>query len=296
MERFFQLSDIQFLFDAFRTAIGGVGWFVLAYMACILFFFIIGRKFLNVAFVYPLAFMAVTIFNPFLIVPIGELIGLTSRIRRIFWLLPVNLVLAFAFTSVCMIEPRKSYLSDPPAPTTHQRRLNRFRRCGAAALIVVFIAAAGTPVISNMHLLQNIYKVDNTLIAISSFLEEDSDETGLAKVVLYSDTALLELREYDPSIESALRRSDLLTYSPDITDETVIQETITSKQWLHVLALVSRFEVEVDTSAFRKAMKKRGANYIIMQCDAGMGDYYESAGYSLAAEIGVFNIYRKNVA
>ncbi|MCD7745279.1 MAG: hypothetical protein LUI13_08390 [Lachnospiraceae bacterium] len=294
MERFFQLSNIQFLFDSFRTAIGGIEWFVLAYVACILFFFVIGRKFLNAAFVYPLAFMAVTIFNPFLIVPIGEMIGLTSRIRRIFWLLPVNLVLAFAFTSICTIAPRKSYLSDPPAPTTHQRRLNRFRRCGAAVLIVVFVAAAGTPVLSNMHLLQNIYKVDNTLIAISSFLEEDSEETGLAKVVLYSDTALLELREYDPSIESVLRRSDLLTYSPDISDETVISQTVESREWLHVLALVSRYEVEVDSSAFQKAMNKRGANYIIMQCDAGMGDYYEAAGYSLAAEIGVFDIYRRD--
>ncbi|MCD7736480.1 MAG: hypothetical protein LUI07_05905 [Lachnospiraceae bacterium] len=292
MGRFFQISDIVFLFDAFRSAIDGIEWFVLAYFACIVCFFVIGHKFLNAAFVYPFAFMAVTVFNPFLIVPVAELISLTSRIRRIFWLMPVNLVLAYVFASVCTIAPRKSYLTSPPAPTTRQKRSNYVRRLAAAACIVVFIILAGAPVIPHLHRLQNIYKVDNTLIAISDFLEEDSAENGLEKVALYSDTALLELREYDPSIESALRRSDMLTYSPNLEDEEAVQEAISSASSLQILSLVSRFQVEADTDIFKKAAKKYSVSYIIMQCDAGMGDYYTKAGYSLATSIGAFDIYR----
>ena len=97
MGNLFELSHIQFLFDMIRSAVGGIEWFVLAYFICVALYFIIGREHLSPVFVYPVGFMLLTIFNPFLIVPLSEVIGLTTRIRRLFWLLPVNLMLMRPF-------------------------------------------------------------------------------------------------------------------------------------------------------------------------------------------------------
>ena len=145
----FQLSHIQFFFDNFRSAISGVEWFVAVYIVCILCFFIVGKQYLNTAFVYPLAFMAVTVFNPFLIVPLSEVIGLTTRIRRLFWLLPVNLVLAFSFTWLCT-RPGRQLL-----------------KIGAAVCCIGFIVTAGTSVRPYLRMPQNIYKTSDIILEIS---------------------------------------------------------------------------------------------------------------------------------
>ena len=91
----------------FRTAFGGIEWFLIAYFVCLAGFFVIGKERLSLGFLYPFLFMLLTIFNPFFIVPLAAKIGLTTRIRRLFWLLPVNLVLAYAFTMLCTLRMKK---------------------------------------------------------------------------------------------------------------------------------------------------------------------------------------------
>ena len=97
MSSIFQFSNVTFLYEMFRTAFGGIEWFLIAYFVCLAGFFVIGKERLSLGFLYPFLFMLLTIFNPFFIVPLAAKIGLTTRIRRLFWLLPVNLVLAYAY-------------------------------------------------------------------------------------------------------------------------------------------------------------------------------------------------------
>ncbi|MCD7884582.1 MAG: hypothetical protein LUI87_12885 [Lachnospiraceae bacterium] len=301
MKQIFQLSNVQFLYNAFRTAIKGVEWFVLAYFICIIMILNLGRKEWKDVFARPLVFMAVTIYNPFLIVPVAELINLTTRIRRIFWLMPVNLVLAFVLTAVCTAAPGEYALLSRKKWSENsllsrfcvKKQASRIIRYGIVVCMVLLITALGTSVIPNLHMTQNRYKVDSALVTISDYLEKDTAATGLDKVVLYSDTLLLELREFDPSIESALRRDELLTYSPDLEDEEAIQETVNSKSWLKILALVSRFQVQVDMESFQNAMDQYGVNYIIMIPNEEMDAYYTEAGYPLATKIGAFAVYRR---
>lgn len=270
----FSLSNFTVLYDAFRTAIGGVEWFVLAYSICLACFFIIGKDYMNDGFVYPLFFMILTIFNPFLIVPVSEIIGLLPRIRRLFWLLPVNLTLAFVFTCA-VFAPKKKYL-----------------RPLAAACISAGVIFLGSCAIPYFHMPENIYKVSNTVLEISELIEEDSTENGLEKIALYSDVELLELRQYDPSIYSVLRRSDLLDWSVDPADEQAVNSVIKSRHVPHNLALVSRYGVEIDQSRFLKYMKKVNASYVITEPARDLYDYLTSAGFEQIGVIDGYCVYR----
>ncbi|MCD7715273.1 MAG: hypothetical protein LUI39_02325 [Lachnospiraceae bacterium] len=308
MNSIFQLSNVQFLAEAFLSSISGIKEFALLYLFCILVFFFFRKKYLNAAFGWPFIFMCLTIFNPFVIVPLSELIGLTDRIRRIFWLLPINLVLACSFTCILTIAPHENFFRGPahhnglktshPAAVLWQKRMNYASRTAIFICIVAAVAVFGNSVIPHMQLSHNIYKVDDTILEIADILNEDSDETGLEKVVLYSDTSLLELRVYDASISGALDRHELLSYSPNISDEEAIQKTvkqvIQSRAWLYLMTLVSRFHLEVDTDAFRTACQAYNVNYIIMHSDDGMGTFYEEAGCSLIGSAGDYEVYRIN--
>jgi hypothetical protein len=270
----FNVSNFSVLYDAFRTAIGGVEWFVLAYFICIAVFFIIGKDYMNDGFVYPLFFMILTVFNPFLIVPLAGVIGLLPRIRRLFWLLPVNLTLAFVFT--CMaFAPRK-----------------KITRAAVTLGIAALVALGGTSVVPYLHMPENIYKVSNVVVDISELIESDSQEHGLNKSTLYSSVNLLTLRQYDPSILSALRRSDLIDWSIDPEDTKAVNKVLKSGHVLHTLALVSRYEIEIDADTFLSYMTKMETPYVITEPGRELEAYLTSMGFEKIGDFDGYRVYR----
>ena len=130
----------------FRTAFGGIEWFLIAYFVCLAGFFVIGKERLSLGFLYPFLFMLLTIFNPFFIVPLAAKIGLTTRIRRLFWLLPVNLVLAYAFTMLCTL------------------RMKKWAQLLLSIVFAVFVATVGSSVRPYLHMPQNIYKTSDEIL------------------------------------------------------------------------------------------------------------------------------------
>ena len=270
----FSLSNFTVLYDAFRTAIGGVECFVILYFICLACFFVIGKDYMNDGFVYPFFFMALTVFNPFLIVPLSKVIGLLPRIRRLFWLLPVNLVLAFVFTR-SVFAPRKKFL-----------------RLLTTVCITGIVIYFGSSVIPQLHMPENIWKVSNTVLQISDLIEEDASGNDLEKSALYSDVELLELRQYNPSIHSVLRRNDLLDWSIDPADEEAVSQVIKSKHVLHTLALVSRYGIEIDPVLFVSYMERVKASYVITEPSRDLHDYLTGTGLEQIGEIDGYRIYR----
>lgn len=274
MSSIFQFSNVSFLYEMLRTAFGGVEWFLIAYLVCLAGFFVVGRERLSLGFLYPFLFMLVTIFNPFLIVPLADRIGLTIRIRRLFWLLPVNLVLAYAFAFLCSL------------------RMKRWAQALLAVVCITFIVTVGSSVKPYLRMPQNIYKTSNEILELSALIEQDSTEKGLEKRALYSSQQLLELRQYDASIRCVLRRGDLLDWNIDPSDAAEVREAIASNHHLHRLALVSRYGVRIDPADFLKSMKKCAVNYIISHTDMELADYYEAAGYEKIGQAGEFELFR----
>ncbi len=292
MENIFQLSSVQFVIEMCRTAFEGIEWFVAAYVLCIVFFLFRGRETLKLTFVYPLAFMLVTVFNPFLIVPVAEMIGLTIRFRRLFWLLPVNLVLAYAFACICTAPAKKMPLSDQPQNALRQTRTAAVWRVAALICCTAFTVICGTSVLPYLRMPQNVYKTSTAILSISSIIEEDSAAAGLDKTALYSDQQLLELRQFDPTITSQLRRSDLLDWEPEDLGNKTIQKIIKSGNHSRILALVIRCGVQIDPDVFRESIDACGINYIISTAEMELGDYFNETGFELIGEAGIYEVYR----
>lgn len=283
MKSFFQLSHVQFFSEMLFTAIDGIEWFVIAYILCIIIFFAVGRPYLKLVFVYPPVFMAVTVFNPFLIVPVAHVIGLTSRFRRLFWLLPVNLVLAFAFTCICTWTPGKK---------RNKNLLKITWNIIATVCCAAFIILLGTSVRPYLHKPQNIYKTSNEVLSISALIEEDAKATGAEKSALYADLPLMELRQFDPTIQNILRRRDLLNWGLENTDEKTVDEVIRSGHKRHILALVARYGIPIEQNAFRSAARHLHINYIITPDGMNFHDYFQQAGYEQIGTAGIYEIYR----
>lgn len=285
MDTFFQLSHIEFFLEMFLSAVEGIEWFIAAYILCLVIFFAVGRPFLKLTFVYPFVFMAVTIFNPFLIVPVARVIHLSSRFRRLFWLLPVNLVLAYVFTCMCTLQPKKK---------PHKFPFHKLWGIAALICCITFTTVLGTSVRPHLHTPQNIYKTSDEVLSISAIIEEDTRVTRIKKRALYADLQLMELRQYDPTIRNFLRRKDLLNWNLKDTNEETIDQVIRSGHKRHILALVVRYGIQIDPKAFRTAAKSLKINYIITPDGMNLQDYFRQTGYEQIGTAGSYEIYRRS--
>lgn len=285
MNSFLQHSHIQFFLEMLFTAIDGIEWFVIAYVLCIIIFFMAKSQYLKFTFSYPFVFMLAVIFNPFFIVPVAHAIRLTSRFRRLFWLLPVNLVLAYAFTFLCTL----------PAGN-RQRKVFFYKiwRAIAPFCCIAFIVILGTSVRPYLHTPQNIYKTTNEVRSISAVIANDSAETGIKKTALYADLQLMELRQYDPTITNILRRKDLLNWNLENTDQQTVESVVQSGNRRHILALTARYGIRIDPKVFRKNLRRFKINYIIVPDGMNFHDYFLQTGYEQIGTAGIYEIYRIN--
>ncbi len=283
MKNLFPLSHIEFFKEMLFTAMEGIEWFFVAYLLCIIVFLVVGRPYLKTVFVYPFAFMAVTIFNPFLIVPVAHMIGLAPRFRRLFWLLPINVVLAFAFTFLTAWPPSKKQLG---------RFMKTMCHILGAACCIAFVVLLGTSVSPYMHRPQNIYKTSNEILSISAIIEEDSQAAHRKKSAVYADIPLMELRQFDPTIQNALGRKELFNWNLENTDEQTVEEIIRSGRKRQILGLVVRYGIPIDQKAFKKAAKNLQINYIITPVGMNYHDYFQQTGYEQIGTAGIYEIYR----
>lgn len=270
-------SRIDFFKESFTTAIGGIEPFVVVYVLILAGFIILKKKELKQYFSYPLIFMLLTVYNPFIIVWVAEKIGLTSRIRRIFWLMPINLVLAVA--AVFLIKRfKKTWL-----------------RVLMAAVLAVAVVLGGTPAIPEMKKAENIYKVKNETIEISRIIEEDAGTDGYKKAA-FADVAMLELRQYDPSIRNLLNRKIMYSWNPDVSDGKVVErikKKVTKRKYQ--VALVIKYGITIDEELFKKCIQKKKVEYLIPNKGLGLDDYLLRMGYENVGETENFVVYRTNI-
>lgn len=152
MSSIFQFSNVTFLYEMFRTAFGGIEWFLIAYFVCLAGFFVIGKERLSLGFLYPFLFMLLTIFNPFFSVPHRG-------------------------------KDRPDHPDSPPVLAASGQ--SRARLCLYHALysphekwaqlllsivFAVFVATVGSSVRPYLHMPQNIYKTSDEILEISPSL------------------------------------------------------------------------------------------------------------------------------
>lgn len=272
MSQFYSLG-MDFINLAFDNAFTGLYGFFFAYLVILVILYFQKNENLKSAFVYPAIFAVFTIFNPYIMLPIIQSIGLTSRVRRLFWLLPVNLLIAYAFTVLLLSQKRK------------------LQRVVVFLVLTAFICLCGENMFSHMTKSENIYKVSNETLAISELLEEDADSSD-EKNCLYTDLELLELREYDASICNLIRRNDLIKWNPDVSDPDTIQEIVSGKNSRQILSLPIRYGITIDQKLFQSQIEKADITYIIVSNTFDLDGYLTEMGYQAIGTTERFSVYR----
>ena len=240
--------DYTILFTALKVAYENLYVYVGIFALLLLLLLIRGTKEERHLFVFPVLFLALTLYNPLLINPIMDDIGLLPRIRRIYWLLPVNVLLAYMAVKAVYLFQKKAL------------------RTVVAILVCVCIVLGGSPMINTaMDKTENPYKIPDEIIEIADSLKRDeNNEVQTA----YVDPDLLALREYDPAIKNALNRKLMWTWKVDITDESKVQQILTGDNPNKIIALVLRFGYTAfDAQIFRNALMKSHTDYLIARSD-----------------------------
>lgn len=257
--------DFDFIYKAIDDGFSGVFSIWAAYLLCLAILVLIGKKREKLIFVYPFVLLLFTLYNPILITPIMDKIGLAVRIRRIYWLLPVNILVAY----ICV------------------RLVLKFRskllQVVSVVLLVCIVALSGQCMLnSNMEKTQNIYKINNEVIEVANALKAKNEEEVQTAFV---SPNLLQLREYDPSIFNTMTRSVMMKWSLDLTDEEAVGKVIDGENDRKKIALVLRFGyLNMNCSVFRESLKETKTEYLILEKNSDIAAYLTQAGCILTYE------------
>lgn len=275
MQNLYELG-MDFLNKAFDDSFSNIEFFFLAYAVILAVFWLRNKQNLKSFFVYPALFGFFTVFNPYLMIPVADKIGLAPRIRRIYWLLPVNLVLAFALVWLIYVLSK------------------RWKQAAAVILCIFLIALCGESQWKHMIPAENSYKIKNETVAIADMIEQDAD-THEPKSCLFADIQLLELRQYDASLLNAIRRKDMADWSVNAADPAQVQRVLDKKNSRRILTLVLYYGIQIDPAVLEKNMDKHQIQYVIPHKEKGLGEYFGNIGYELVGETEHYEVFRRGL-
>ena len=264
--------DWRMTLQAFSDAFDGLMLFIPVYGLLLLFFLFFGTKEEKRVFVYPVVFLCLTLYNPLLVAPIADKIGLAARIRRIYWLLPVVLLLAYGLVRVF--------------DRLHSKVLKSF----FLVLCFLFIAYAGQDMRTAFAPVENEYKISDEIIALDDMLNEDGGTE--TKRAAYADLRLLELRQYDPSVRNVITRNRLLYWNPDLSSVEAVEDCLTEANATEILTLVLRFDQLIDPEIFQGALAEKEVSYVIIEENADKAAYLEKCGMEILNRTESFLLYK----
>ena len=268
--------DYTILFTALKAAYENLYVYIGVFALLLVFLLFRGTREEKETFVFPVIVLALTLYNPLLINPIMDDIGLLPRIRRIYWLLPVNVLLAYMAVKAVFLLQKKTL------------------RIITAIALCVCIALGGSSMVNTaMDRTKNPYKLPEDVIAIADSLERDENKEVHAAFV---DPELLALREYDPAIKNRLNRKLMWTWDVDVTDDAKIQQILTGNNPKKIMALVLRFGyTDFDMQIFRNALIASDTDYLIVRSTGEQNALLEFCGCRLEKKIGDFSVYRTRI-
>jgi len=213
-------------------------------------------------FQYPLVTLAV-IFNPLIAVGLIALIG-PEVYWRIFWILPVNICIAYTATVTIIIVPEKA------------------RKVLVTAALLAIMILCGRFVYSgnNYILSSNLYKVPPQTVQVCNFLENDSN--GAEIRVAVPPDLVTTVRQYDAKIQ--------MPYGRGGYDNTKVENVATWRMFLLLL------QPQLDVYAASLAMTSFECNYLVINKTQTVSEDLEKYGFQFAAASDSFNIYRFNPA
>ena len=263
--------DLSMTYTALRAAFESLKIYFLIYCLCLVIIFFIGKYADRERFIYPVIFLSLTLYNPIFVSPIADKIGLLARIRRIYWLLPVTLLIVYVIVKLF------SKMSS---------RMGRIMLIAVTVLVVIswnnFFENRKTP--------ENIYKISDESIEVAEKLHE-LDGSGGDIMVAFSDDRLQEIRMYDASVRNVLRRKDLLNWQPDISDSAYVNEVISKGKPNRIMTLFLKYGVVPPEELLKESLIKKDVSYVISDREPIKLKTMEDMGCVLKDETDSFYIF-----
>ena len=217
-------------------------------------------------------FLFFTIFNPLAVKMIFGRLGMESVYYRFFWLLPINIVIAYILVSV--VKSQK----------------NRIYGVFVALFCIGMICFLGNPIVkkeSIINLPDNLYKVSDEVLEVSEHLHRVSeDETPRVAV---SDELIMVMRQYDASLQLTVKRDYLLGWrgmpdfqwtknKSDYWEQEAIMKTIYGGDVL-------------DSDGFLKALESTETEFLVVSKNVGVHEYLLALGLNFEADTVNYIIY-----
>lgn len=237
----------------------GNGKYAILFVVAMLYVYVQDSKKEKMAvfFTYPLIALTV-IYNP-LVAYIVVDFSKGSVYWRMFWILPITAIIAYAATSITLSVSLKS------------------KQMVVVISLIVILIVGGKFIYTkeNYALSSNWYKLPAKTIEVCDILEKDT--TDMIRVVVPSDL-LVSMRQYDANIQ--------MPYGRDGYDNTTLGNDAAWRLFL----LMEQSELDVD--AISQAMKHLECNYLVLGKNSLLLGNLDSYGYHCIASTDEYNIYR----
>ena len=249
----------------------GSSFFILLFLAALIFILIKGTKEMKEVFLYPALVLLLTAYNPLFSLAVNKFFDINKEYYRFFWLTPVVILISAA--AVQAVEK---------AGNTGARKILILIGC---ALI---IAGAGSYSFSDgYHPRENIYGVPDEILSLSRMIRSNTDMKY--PVAIMDIEANMEIRQYDPSILLACDRTQYLDY---IGEAEVDAQTAEKNEYTdRLLSVVVKGE-ELEKDSFLEALDKTNTQFVVIIKNPAVSRYLTDAGLKLAGTTGQRMIFK----
>lgn len=223
-------------------------------------------------FVYYVFFLIFTVYNPLAVrIVIGKM-GYESIYYRFFWLVPVNIILAYA--AVRIVSKTKELV----------------RQMGIVLLLILFILITGAPLmqIRDLKLPDNLYKVEDDVLAVCELIHDDTEKENPR--VATDMEMLLVMRQYDPSIQLTLSRDKVL-YINGNTSFNIDTDAKSYKMQKAIVDVLYNGNYS-NPGLFKQALYETDTEYLVFKENPDTAVFVENQGCTGVASAGRYLIYR----
>lgn len=247
-------------------------YFFGVFVVAILWFFIARKHRLKYFSLYTF-FLLLTIYNPVLVNVFFKHFDQDSVYYRFFWLLPVNLVIAYLITYVI------------------NQISNHTKKAITLCVIICAVVLLGSPVkyfSSLLKLPDNLYKVSDDLLEISEYIHQDTD-TPNPRVAVSADL-LMTVRQYDPTISLTINRDSALCWQglPDF--QYLLGSNLYSSE-KPIMDVIYGGDTS-DSEAFSSSMASTATQYLVFSKTIDIQPFLHSLNYQYIADTENYIIYR----
>ena len=273
------IEGLQKIVEIEKVAFENLQWYVLVYLICLILIAFFGGRLYRRTFLFPVLLLGLTVYNPLLIVPLAQRFSsVDSRIRRIFWLLPVELVLS-VISAVLIVRLGKLW-----------------KQIVVTLALIVLISVAGLSVLTGYHKADNLQKLDAECVTLAQAIEQDIGRerySSDATCICYASPYLEQIREYDPALSCVISREDILRWDGNQLTEDKVNEILDAQNPQQILDLALQFGILIDPDEFSWAVSRLGVQYIICtNSTTGIQEYLSDLYYTPITETQQYTLYR----